>query len=81
MHRDERYGSCRSLSPPFAKQNDYRGCGERCQVGITLTADPPTLLIEEFLRSDYTNGSESLPELFTFIGMTSHQVQQVIYRE
>src|SRR6266704_4207716 len=31
MHRDGRYGSCRSLSPPICKQIDYKGCGERCQ--------------------------------------------------
>src|ERR1051326_142505 len=32
MHRDGRYGPCRSLSPPIAKQDDYRGWEERCQV-------------------------------------------------
>ena len=32
MHRDGRYGSCRSLSPPFAKQDDYKRYGARCQV-------------------------------------------------
>ena len=26
MHRDDRSGSCRSLSPPFAKQSHYKGC-------------------------------------------------------
>src|ERR1700682_4602352 len=25
MHRDDRSGSCRSLSPPFCEQDDYRG--------------------------------------------------------
>ncbi len=32
MHRDGRYGPCRSLSPPFAKQDNYKRCGTRCQV-------------------------------------------------
>jgi len=27
MHRDDRSGSCRSLSPPFAKPRHYKGCG------------------------------------------------------
>ena len=32
MHRDGRYGPCRSLSPPIVKQDDYRGWEGRCQV-------------------------------------------------
>src|SRR5258708_29134408 len=27
MHRDGRYGSCRSLSPPFCERDDYRWLG------------------------------------------------------
>src|SRR5438034_7828258 len=34
MHRDGRYGSCRSLSPPFCERDDYRWLGVRCQVGV-----------------------------------------------
>lgn len=39
MHRDERYGPCRSLSPPIVKQNDYRGWEGRCQVWVENSAD------------------------------------------
>ena len=35
MHRDGRYGPCRSLSPPIVKQVDYRGWEERCQVWVS----------------------------------------------
>ena len=36
MHRDGRYGPCRSLSPPIVKQNDYKRCAGRCQVARGL---------------------------------------------
>ncbi len=39
MHRDGRYGPCRSLSPPIVKQNDYRGWERRCQVWLLRIAE------------------------------------------
>jgi len=32
MHRDGRYGPCRSLSPPLWSSSQYKRCGGRCQV-------------------------------------------------
>ena len=45
MHRDGRYGPCRSLSPPFVKQNDYKRCGRGCQVcGSNFVSSEDSLL-------------------------------------
>src|SRR5207249_7332384 len=71
MHRDGRYGLCRSLSPPFAKQTDYRGCGARCQVSngtITVLSIYLNLVVDLFQIKSY-RFCRSAPN--AFLGLTT----------